>query len=31
MVDVGLAEKVEPRVTSLGKGYRPLEREPVIV
>jgi CRISPR-associated protein Cas2 len=31
MVDVGLAEKVEPRVISLGKGFTPLEREPVIV
>lgn len=31
MVDVGPAEKVEPRVISLGKTFRPIEREPVIV
>jgi CRISPR-associated protein Cas2 len=31
MVDVGLADKVEPRVTSLGKTFEPLERQPVIV
>ena len=31
MVDVGPAEKVEPKVISLGKTFRPIEREPVIV
>lgn len=31
MVDVGPAEKVEPRVISLGKSFRPIEREAVIV
>lgn len=31
MVDVGPAEKVEPKVISLGKAFRPIEREPVIV
>lgn len=31
VVDLGSAERVEPRVTSLGKMYVPLEREPVIV
>jgi CRISPR-associated protein Cas2 len=31
MVDVGPAEKVEPRVISLGKTFQPIEREVVIV
>lgn len=31
IVDVGLAEKVQPRVTSLGKEFSPVERGPVIV
>lgn len=31
MLDLGLAEKVEPRVISLGKAFEALEREPVIV
>lgn len=31
MLDVGLADKVEPRVISLGKGFEPVVREPVIV
>lgn len=31
MVDVGPADKVMPRVISLGKTFRPIEREPVIV
>jgi len=31
MLDLGLAESVDPRVVSLGKDFRPVEREPVIV
>ena len=32
LVDVGLADKVEPKVLSLGKrAYEPVEREAVIV
>ncbi len=31
MIDVGPADKVEPRVVSLGKSFRPVPREPVIV
>ena len=32
LVDVGLADHVAPRVTSLGKhSYTPVKREPVIV
>jgi CRISPR-associated protein Cas2 len=32
LVDVGLAEGVQPRVRSLGKrGFEPITREPVIV
>lgn len=31
IVDLGLAEKVDPRVVSLGKAFVPIEREPVIV
>jgi CRISPR-associated protein Cas2 len=31
LVDLGLAENVEPRVVSLGKAFAPIEREPVIV
>lgn len=31
IVDIGLAEKVKPRVTSLGKEFSPVERGPVIV
>ena len=31
MVDVGLAEKVDPRVISLGKSFAAIVREPVIV
>lgn len=31
MVDVGPADKVVPRVISLGKVFRPIEREPVVV
>lgn len=31
LVDLGLAESVEPRVVSLGKTFAPVAREPVIV
>ena len=31
LVDVGAANSMEPRVTSLGKPFHPLRREPVIV
>lgn len=31
LVDVGVAEQVDPRVVSLGKGYAPVTREPIIV
>lgn len=31
MVDVGPADKVDPRVTSLGKGFDVLVREAIIV
>lgn len=32
LVDIGLADKVQPRVTSLGKsGFTPIERGPVII
>ena len=31
MVDVGLAEKVDLRVVSLGKNFEAIVREPVIV
>lgn len=31
MLDVGIADKVAPRVVSLGKVFKPVEREPVIV
>ncbi len=31
MLDIGPAEGVEPRVTSLGKAFRPVEREAIIV
>lgn len=31
VMDMGLAEKVAPHVISLGKTFRPIEREPVIV
>lgn len=30
-VDVGPADRVNPRVVSLGKDFEPLTREPVIV
>ena len=31
LVDIGLAEHVEPQVVSLGKTYSAVSREPVIV
>jgi CRISPR-associated protein Cas2 len=31
LVDLGPAERVTPRVVSLGKEFKPVEREPVIV
>jgi CRISPR-associated protein Cas2 len=31
LVDLGLAENVQPRVVSLGKAFAPIERQPVIV
>lgn len=31
LVDIGNAERVMPRVASLGKKFRPVERGPVIV
>ena len=31
ILDVGLAEKVNPRVVSLGKEFTPVERQPIIV
>jgi CRISPR-associated protein Cas2 len=31
LVDVGPADYVVPKVVSLGKGYAPVEREPIIV
>jgi len=31
MLDLGLAENVNPRVVSLGKAFQPIERQAVIV
>ena len=31
LVDVGVADGIEPRVVSLGKAFQPVRREPVIV
>jgi CRISPR-associated protein Cas2 len=31
LVDIGPADHVVPRVVSLGKGYAPVERQPIIV
>lgn len=31
MLDLGAADKVDPRVVSLGKNFSPITREPVIV
>ena len=30
-LDIGVAEAVRPRVVSLGKNFKPVQREPVIV
>jgi len=30
-LDIGVAEAVKPRVVSLGKDFKPVAREPVIV
>ncbi len=30
-IDIGLADKVEPLVVSLGKNFSPVERQPIIV
>lgn len=31
MLDLGLADKVDPRVISLGKAFDAVQREPIIV
>ncbi len=31
LLDLGVADNVEPRVVSLGKPFHPMQREPVIV
>ena len=31
LMDIGATETVVPKVTSLGKDFKPVEREPVIV
>lgn len=32
VIDIGLADQVEPQIVSLGKrGYTPITREPIIV
>ena len=31
IMDLGLADKVDPRVTSLGKTFQAVEHEPIIV
>ncbi len=31
LMDIGPADKVDPRVTSLGKAFEAVQREPVIV
>jgi len=31
MLDLGLADKVDPRVISLGKAFDTVQREPIIV
>ena len=31
LLEVGPADRVEPKVTSLGKKFEPVEREPTIV
>lgn len=31
LLDLGPADSVEPRVVSLGKDFKPLERQPIII
>ena len=31
LLDLGLADEVNPHVVSLGKDFQPIEREPVVV
>jgi len=31
LVDIGVAESVQPRVVSMGKGFQPVARQPIIV
>ncbi|MCI0694602.1 CRISPR-associated endonuclease Cas2 [candidate division KSB1 bacterium] len=31
LLDLGPADSVEPRVVSLGKHFKPVEREPIII
>jgi CRISPR-associated protein Cas2 len=31
IMDLGLADKVKPRVASLGRNFEPVAREPIIV
>lgn len=31
VMDMGRAERIEPRVVSLGRAFEPVEREPIIV
>ena len=31
LLDLGMADRVVPRVVSLGKSYEPMTREPIIV
>ena len=31
LMDIGPADHIQPRVTSLGKDFQPVEHEPVIV
>jgi CRISPR-associated protein Cas2 len=31
LLDLGVAENIEPRVVSLGKDFQPVTREPIIV
>jgi CRISPR-associated protein Cas2 len=31
LIDIGSADHVEPKVVSLGKDFRPVERKPIIV
>lgn len=30
-IDLGPADKIEPRIVSLGQSYAPIEHEPIIV